>query len=172
MIPVLHGVWAASAELLGYEHIETQTVGAGGAASVTFSSIPSTYKHLELRIQTRPDWGTIRFNGDTTTSNYRLHYLRGDGASATSGTTANNAYFPYSGNATYPYVGVMQILDYTSTSKYKTCRSLEGFDVNGSGGSVFFISTLWMSTSAITSIVITGNSSFSQYSSFSLYGVK
>lgn len=38
--------WSPSTD---YDSIATTTVGAGGAASITFSSIPSTYQHLQIR---------------------------------------------------------------------------------------------------------------------------
>jgi hypothetical protein len=74
-------------------------------------------------------------------------------------------------------VGIVDIQDYESTTKYKTTRTLNGTDINGtiagSSGFVFVSSGLWMSTAAISSITITpdGNN-FNQYSSFALYGIK
>ena len=68
------------------------------------------------------------------------------------------------------------ILDYKTTSKYKTFRKLGGADVNGTvggvGGSSSLISGLWMSTSAIGYIKIASmTSTLQQYSTFALYGV-
>jgi len=64
----------------------------------------------------------------------------------------------------------MDIFDYSNTNKFKTSRELGGYDLNGSGG-VGFISGNFRSTSAITSIAFAGTT-FQQYSSFALYGVK
>ena len=90
MNPIL-GIIASS--MLGvtssYESIATTTVGALGASSVTFSSIPSTYKHLQLRWIARSnrvaaqDFVDIRLNSDTG-ANYSAHLLYGDGSAATS----------------------------------------------------------------------------------------
>ena len=69
---------------------------------------------------------------------------------------------------------VIDLLDYSNTNKYKTLRSLGGWDANGSGR-IILNSGLWgNSGSAISSIDIvtsTGNN-FVQYSTFALYGIK
>ena len=157
-----------------FESIATVTVGSGGSTSITFSSIPSTYKHLQLRaFAPTGNYMEIRFNGDTTGSNYRAHYLGGDGSSTYVGSNANNNYFPGAGGWSQPYVGILDILDYQNTNKYKTNRILEGYDPNGAGGEINVRSGLWMSTSAITSIVLSrSGASVGQYSSFALYGIK
>lgn len=155
--------------------IAMTSVGSSGASTITFSNIPQTYKHLQLRfIYETGDWGTFRFNGDTTASNYRGHWLAGNGSAASAGTTANIIYEPASSNggARNTYAGVIDILDYTSTTKNKVTRSLEGFDQNG-GGLIYLTSGLWMSTAAVTSISLTRNATnWSQFSQFALYGIK
>lgn len=160
-----------------YESIATVTVGAGGSSTITFSSIVGTYKHLQVRYIARNTTATdsfiIRFNSDTG-SNYARHKLSGDGAvaSATAASTAT-----YMASADYPAgtstfgAGVIDVLDYANTNKYKTMRLLAGYDANGSG-IIDFRSNLWQSTSAVTQIDITSNSnSFAQYSTFALYGI-
>jgi hypothetical protein len=156
-----------------YESISTVPVGAGGTSTITFSSIPSTYKHLQIRGLVKfgaASYGNIRFNGDTTAANYRSHGLFGNGSTATANTAANAAYSPFDGAAQWGSF-VLDILDYTNTSKYKTTRELGGWDNNGSGLS-YLASNLWMSTSAINQIVFTTPSTFQEYSSFALYGIK
>jgi len=164
-----------------YESIATYTVGAGGVSSVTFSSIPQTYKHLQVRGIFKPtsaSWVVAYFNGDATnTSKYSEHDLRGDGSSASAEATSNAAcaYFilgiPVATN-TFA-AGVTDILDYTNTNKYKTIRSLSGMDANGSGN-IDLTSSGWRDTSAINQIVLQLNSleTIPQYSSFALYGIK
>ena len=167
----LFGAGAAAASN-SYESIAT-AVGTGSSGVITLSSIPSTYKHLQLRVYigASNSFATIRLNGDTTAANYRAHYLVGDGSAASSGTFASNAYFPVTA-ISGAYAGVLDILDYQNTNKYKTVRSLEGTD-NNSSGSVYMTSDLWMSTAAISSIVLTCNSgNFPTASSFALYGIK
>ena len=184
MLNVISGLLSggAAASTNSYESISTVTVGSGGVSSITFSSIPSTYKHLEIRgigqINTGTEYALLRFNSDSG-ANYSIHYLNGNGTSATAGagTSTNQAAMFYGmgmpSTANVFGVGVCSILDYADTNKYKTVRSLDGFDANGSGG-VELCSSSWRSTSAITSISLTPNSSktFTQYSQFALYGIK
>ena len=163
-----------------FESISTVTVGAGGVSSVSFSSIPSTYKHLQIRFIARGlSGGAIytQFNGDTG-ANYSSHYLSGDGSATAAGaqtSTSNPLIIRNGGISTTANIfsaGVVDVLDYANTSKNKTIRSLGGQDLNGSGV-IEFDSNAWYSTSAITSITMTQNGSgFAQYSSFALYGIK
>lgn len=157
-----------------YESIATTTVGAGGSASITFSGIPSTYQHLQLRgynTNNALGWVSAIFNSDTG-SNYRQHELRGDGSSASAVATAQVTSMSLYLHNTSPSSGVVDILDYGNTNKNKVVRTLGGYDSNG-GGYISLTSNLWMSTAAITSITLTSSTSnFNQYSSFALYGIK
>jgi hypothetical protein len=159
-----------------YESIATVTVGSGGSSSIDFTSIPSTYTHLQIRaigIGTGFAYSYLGFNSDTAT-NYSYHQLSGDGATASSaGGASTTLIYALQGasSATFPASGVIDILDYTDTNKYKTVRVLAGYDKNGTG-EMYFRSGNWRSTSAITSIKLSPNTSFAQYSSFALYGIK
>jgi hypothetical protein len=159
-----------------YESIATVTVGSGGSSTITFSSIPSTYQHLQIRaigIGTGFNYAGLNFNSDTA-SNYSYHQLYGNGSSALADAGANSSviYTLQGGtSATFPAIGVIDILDYANTNKNKTVRSLSGYDQNGAG-EVYFRSGDWRSTSAVTSIQITGSTSFAQYTQFALYGIK
>jgi len=178
-----------------YSSIQTVTVGSGGASSITFSSIPSTYTHLQVRYfaQTNRslvvDDAFITINGDTTGGNYYSHQLQGSGSSASAFSSAGNGgggvgiFWPYafsataSGSYNYWAGGVIDVLDYANTNKNKTLRSLSGSDANGAAPSgypafVTLSSAAWFNTSAITSITFKSNGNFSQYSTFALYGVK
>ena len=168
-----------AASTSSYESIQTYTVGAGGVSNVTFSSIPSTYTHLQIRSlvlssSTGSQDMKCQFNGDTAT-NYSTHYLYGSGATAFASASSSIAYLNLGTGgqaATYPAVAVADILDYANTNKYKTTKVLVGSDANGSGY-IWLNSGSWRSTSAITSIVLTPFSgTISQYSSFALYGIK
>jgi hypothetical protein len=169
-----------------YESIATVTVGSGGAADITFSSIPSTYTHLQIRGIGRSTYnGSVneasflymQFNSDTG-ANYDAHRLIGDGSSASASASNNrNQMIPswistLNSTASVFYSSVTDILDYTNTNKYKTTRSLGGGDVNGSGAIVYY-SNLWRSTSAISTIKLYPESNnFAQYTQFALYGIK
>lgn len=170
-----------------YESIATATVGAGGSSSITFSSIPSTYKHLQIRgisknteNASNSAYDTIIFNSDTAT-NYSVHGLYGSGATIISDaytTRANMLYFgtPRSaaGVANMFSASIVDILDYANTSKYKTIKTFAGADVNNATGTYFGLySGNWRSTAAVTSITISAATfSLAQYSSFALYGIK
>ena len=172
-----------------FESIATVSVGSGGSSSISFSSIPSTFKHLQIRAILATTQGTdrgnsalyARFNSDTG-NNYSWHQLKGSGtaASATGYFSENTIYGSdtlYSGGASGVFGAmVMDILDYSSTNKYKTVRILNGFDSNSASNgntSVGLNSGLWMSTSAINAITIPNNGfNFKQYSHFALYGIK
>ena len=157
-----------------YYSIATQTVGSGGASSVTFSSIPSTYTHLQIRMfefeSTTGINPLIKFNGDTA-NNYSWHFIYGNGSSANGVSSAS-----YGGllmdqvqSTTYPNVAIIDILDYANTNKYKTARWLQGYDKNGSG-QISFWSGNWRNTNAITSITIS-DPTFTSGTQFALYGV-
>jgi hypothetical protein len=161
-----------------YESIATVTVGGGGTSTISFTSIPSTFKHLQLRFSqlgTYGQFGKLTFNSDTSNS-YFWHGLYGNGSSAVAtayGSAVGYAYMPFNtGGTSNPCVGVLDILDYTNTNKYKVSRSLEGSDQNGSG-TVSLSSFNWSNTAAINRIDIVGQgTSWNQYSSFALYGIK
>jgi hypothetical protein len=168
---------SASLNASSYESIATATVGAGGVASVTFSSIPSTYKHLQIRVfasdtSSGATWGfcNIKFNNLGTNYGYR-HDVYGTGAAT--GASAASATYPmtYVGNNGYFSTGIVDILDYTDTNKNKTVRYISGNDQNG-GGLVSLGSGLWMNTVAINQIDLTAGVLFTQYSKFALYGIK
>ena len=172
----------AGAAATSYESIATVTVGAGGQSTITFSSIPQTYKHLQLRGIARATTGNDNvyisaINGDSG-SNYVGHVLYGNGASAAAGYSAANTYVSIGKAFTSTTPGwaatIVDILDYTNTNKYKTMRCLSGVDDNGqaSGPIIQLSSVLWMNTGAISSFNLTTYGNFPQYSQFALYGVK
>ena len=181
MLSPLIGIIASSggvaAAASSYESIATSTVGSGGAASITFTSISSNYTHLQIRAIGKPTSSggqeiLFTLNGDTG-SNYNSHQLYGSGSSAVANAkgTSANAWLTYWDNAQFGSF-VTDILDYKDTNKYTTTRSLGGHDLNGSGF-ILFRSGLWMNTAAVTSISIFASSgNLAEYSQFALYGIK
>ena len=171
------------------ESIATITVGSGGAANVEFTSIPSNFQHVQIRgllkdSGTSPERTIAMRVGNAsvdTGSNYAEHMLYGNGstASASAVTSASqiNAtnIVPYASQTSIFAALVIDILDYSSTSKYKTIRMLAGYDSNGAG-TVGIFSGLWMSTSAVDTIRLGTRSGFAgtvaQYSTFALFGVR
>jgi hypothetical protein len=155
-----------------YESIATVTVGSP-TANVTFTSIPSTYTHLQIRLNTVvASWVTLQFNNDTG-NNYACQSLRGDGSTANAyGTPSPDQIFGVIAASSYATGGIIDILDYTNINKNKTTRQFGGGDSNGSG-LINLNSGLWMSTSVIASIkLIAYGATFSANSSFALYGIK
>jgi hypothetical protein len=165
-----------------YESIATVTVGAGGSSSISFTGIPSTYQHLQLRMITQQnaslnDYGNINLSVNSDSgSNYAWHFLYGygTGVGAEGYSSRTNGKLPvsYLTSGSIFSASICDILDYSNTNKHKTIRTLGGNDANGSANFIAMYSNLWMSTSAITSLTLTGhNGNFTQYSSFALYGV-
>ena len=169
-----------------YESIQTVTLSSS-QTNVSFTSIPSTYKHLQVRVFARDlrastwvDTLWVYCNADTTGANYYSHGLAGNGSSASAFADAGaNSYGMPIGltsatNVTSAYAAnVIDILDYANTSKNKTFRSLHGVEDN-TNGSMRLRSGLWMSTAAISTLTFNtaAGGDFAQYSSFALYGIK
>ena len=179
MSPIL-GILASSrlVSTNSYESIATTTVGSGGQATISFTSIPSTYKHLQIRQMNLTNSAAsslrLQFNSDTG-NNYSWHYLSGDGSTATAGaaTSLNYGYVGYTGGIANSSVGIVDILDYQNTNKNTTIRSLFGYEVNGGPGYINMFSSAWYNTAAVTRIdLYTASTSFNEYSSFALYGIK
>lgn len=171
-----------------YESIATVYIASGTQSTISFTSIPSTYKHLQIRgiiRNNRNDDGsqslTMSLNGDTTYTNYRSHLLYGGGTSATAESVQLSGYYgsigftPAANYLANAFSGqVIDILDYANTSKYKTVRTLWGAESNGGSSYVGLSSFVWMNTNAVTSLDLSSypSASFVQYSHVALYGIK
>jgi hypothetical protein len=171
-----------------YESISTVSVSAN-VPSVTFSSIPQTYKHLQIRAMITPGSASgdsfvyANFNNDVA-ANYAFHWLSGNSSAAGSSNAINQSTMGFgvmtgAGNSSlYPAPTILDILDYSVTSKFKTSRSLSGISQNtnvGGTSQLYLFSGLWRSTSAITSINFTPNPNvinFTAGTHFALYGIK
>ena len=180
--------WDGTTATSAFDSLGT-VVLAANSTTVTFSNIPQTYAHLQLRYVTRTStanagsWSSMVFSTsfNAGATGYNNHILYGDGTNALSayegltnrinfGTTAGNGSIANSFGS-----GVFEILDYSNTNKFKTVRFLDGFDSNTSG-LVALRSGLWQSSSAISSITFGPENfaglSYLTNSSFSLYGIK
>ncbi len=174
---------------LSYDSISTTTV-TSDTSSVTFSSIPATYKHLQIRFIARNNRGTstldgigIKANGDGG-NNYANQRMYGAGANVVGageiGSVGGRISIGLMPAATGAQAnafgaGIVDILDYADTNKYKTIRSLAGYDDNTEAvGAAGLFYGLWLSSAAITSLTIvsTDGTGLKQYSSFALYGIK
>lgn len=166
-----------------YIKIASTTVGAGGAASVTFSSIPSTYTDLVVKMSTRStSTGNvavntyIKFNGTSTGYSERLLYGNGTAAASASQSTTQ---FNWAGQM--PAVSAtantfsnaeVYIPNYTSAN-YKSISADSVTENNATSASIYVDAGLWSNTPAITSIAFTEQygANFAQYSTFTLYGI-
>lgn len=197
-MPFSLGFWATAgaggAAADAMELISTSLVGST-TASVTFSSIPQTYKHLQIRWTGRNSvsWGSdgsanmlwLQVNGSSSAS-YSAHMLYGDGSSVSSAASSANTYMRITNavaNAFGPSNafggGVIDFFDYTNTSTNKMLKMLGGYS-SGSPeyGRINLASAGYHSTGAITSLTIgPGNGpgaggNWISGGRFSLYGIK
>ena len=178
-MPILGSIASQNTKsfLSAYNSIATVTVGAA-VSSISFTSIPATYTHLQLRCFTELTSPgilgiTVGASSADTGNNYSTHILDGDAGSAYAGAGVSEnrlgILYPVQSN----FAGaVIDFLDYTNTNKYKTVHSFMGSDNNG-GGRIRLATGNWRSASAIGTIVLTPNAgNLKQYSSFALYGIK
>lgn len=170
-------------------HVLLQEQSVSSGSSVTFSNISQDYTHLQLRwvarntgtSNTADDPYVVYFNGDNSAANYSSHSVSGNGTSASSGAWVSGTWggcyiggVPQNGTTASSFgAGIVDILDYTNTSKNKTCRALNGIDTNGIG-SVQLASGVRLNTAAITSLTFSSvqGRTFSSNCTFQLYGVK
>lgn len=161
-----------------YESIMTVPV-TSTTSSITFSVIPGTYKHLQIRALTLYGTadvsGLIRFNSDTG-SNYSWHWILGNGSTATATASVSASHgiagIGAASSTNIPGGSVIDILDYTDTNKYTTIKDLAGTDANGNGY-VSFRSSSWRNTAAVTSITMAPTAgNWLTGSHFALYGIK
>lgn len=164
--------------------IASVTVGSGGAATISFTGIPSTYTDLCLKTSARDvsagseNWIYATFNSDSG-SNYTNTVLRGNGSTAASGkasattsawvgqtqgtaTTSNTftnseAYIPNYAGSTQKSISADTVEENNATANYMAINAI-----------------LWTGTAAINSITLTSasGSNFAQYSTATLYGIK
>ena len=178
-----------------FESIATAT-GTGSSNTITFSNIPQTYQHLQIRLLTKDSSSNntgnstsdfLRINGDTG-SNYARHYLAGGGSTVIASgqdasTNAGAGIFlgVHPGNAsgiTNMFgVSIVDIHDYASTTKNKTIRSFHGSNTNMSTSFDTWVglsSGVWLSTNAVTSITIytTITNNYPTGCTFALYGIR
>lgn len=158
-----------------YELIETITVGSTPVSSVTFNvgSYNTTYEHLQIRyasLSSLDTWLNIRVNGATT--NYYSHRLQGESGSVTSGASGSTSIgmqlMGLTGTSVVPGRGVFDILDPFNSNKNTVVRGL-----TGGPNTVALTSGMWNNTASVTSLeLVNGGGNFTQFSRFSIYGIR
>lgn len=174
-----------------YTLIASSTVGSGGVASITFSSIPQTYTDLKIVMSARlvsngDTFGNtkISFNGTPAGTVYSAKNIRGNGSGAASNNYSSQDSIPNN----YSVVGStatastfsnteIYIANYTSTSVAKSLSSDNVTENNATEAWATMYAGLWNpgTQAAITSIVLTSNYNpselYAQYTTAYLYGI-
>lgn len=170
-----YGFGAASGKPAAMTAIASTTLTTD-QLTVTLSSIPGTYDDLRLVIYDSGDTtysysAGLRFNSDSA-NNYSWTRIEGDGSTAYSLRVTSNAQLSVQ-TRTQPSATVVDIVNYSNTSNYKTSLIRTAVDNNGSGETNLSCG-LWRSTSAITSISLHQSALryWSTGSVFALYGIK
>jgi len=166
-----------------YTAIATTSAPSGTLGGITFINIPQKYRSLQLRlfmrsVNTGGAYGTIYtgFNGDTfAANNYWNHTMQGDGSSVNLagavGQQVNVITIPWNSVTSGNFATVViDLVDYADTNKYKTVRYLVGWEANGTGRAGVG-SAVWQNFAPISSIYMSPDGGWAQYSHAALYGI-
>jgi len=161
--------------------IASSTVGAGGAASIDFTSIPSTYTDLVVKVSVRTNRAVIgstlgvKFNGSST--GYTAKAIEGSGSAASSFSSTSyvlGGTVPGS-SATASTFGNLEIyIPNYAGSNYKSVSSDAVQENNATQAYSDLAASLWSNTAAINQITLAEDTAATivQYSSIYIYGVK
>jgi len=181
MLPSLIGIIASSGGGVANSYESIASVNfTSNTAGVTFSSIPSTYQHLQIRFMVKSQAATNDFsfylNNVSSGSNYAFHSLSGNGSSASASAYTSQNYMQLMNDFASGFPsgsvmsGVIDLLDYKDTNKNRTTRTLLGTDQNGAGF-IKLHSGLYQSTTAVSQIDFYNGYNWAS-GSFALYGIK
>ena len=167
-----------------YILIASSTVGSGGAASIQFSSIPSTYTDLLVKITGRTsgavDGSGIYFqvNGVTGSGKYSSKLLYGDGSTAASGSDLNGTTMIQFGqtngaSSTSNTFGSHEVYipNYAATGNYKSISFDSVYENTNPNPYMMLTAGLYNENTAISTITFTAGANFVQYSTAYLYGI-
>ena len=169
-----------------YKLISKATVGSGGAATITLSSIPSTYTDLLIKYSLRATRAGTTFTQlgmklNNSSTNYTTRTIGGDGSTVTS-TNNTVGYFGYESSSinsvnSTGYVfssGEIYIPNYTANGSKRASIDFSS-ENNAVSGNGILSSAGWSINDAITSITFNepnSNTNFEQYSTVTIYGIK
>jgi hypothetical protein len=147
---------------------------SSSASSVTFSSIPATYRDLVVVFVAAGSTtlqGRVRLNGDTG-SNYNYVRMSGSGSAATSASAASQTSGFLSAIAQATTTGALQmninIMDYSATNKHTTIISRADQSANGTEA----FANRWANTAAVTSVqILTSTGNWASGTTATLYGI-
>jgi hypothetical protein len=162
--------------------IAAVTVGAGGASSIDFTSIPQTYTDLQVFLSTRQSPASTQ---DTTwlnainglTSGFTDRVLRGDGSSASSFTPGETPLYigqsPCASATANTFASHSIYFPNYTVAANKSISIDSTQETNATTAYMGFTTGLWSNTAAITSLSFTpNNGTFVQHSTATLYGIK
>lgn len=154
------------------------TVGSGGAASIDFTSIPSTYTDLcikfsgRLAVASRDDFVKVKFN--TSSSNFSARVLYGAGSSgvASFSDTTGYAGTVNGSTSTASTFSNMEIYIPNYAGSTNKSFSVDSVQEDNQGQAwITMVAGLWSQTTAINAVSIYGGTNLLQYSTAYLYGV-
>jgi hypothetical protein len=184
MAPLIKGIVASgkSGHLSAGTAFESIATYTGGGTSFTFGSIPSTYKHLQIRgTWNLTSSADVQMQINSTAPIQAIaSYAVGSGTPQSAGGdySASGWYLaPGNFNSTYPYypsIFIIDILDYANTNKLKVAKSYTPveYGANNTNSRMRQASALWNTTSAVSSIFITCGATFQSGTNIALYGIK
>ena len=163
-----------------FELIQT-TVLTSGFNTISFTNLPQTYKHLQIRVVTKINTSgnqsfNLQLNADTG-SNYRTHYLIGTGStvfSSDAGQSTSMSIATAPGNDASNQFGaaILDILDYNNTNKNKVVRCHSGQFGDSAFRQNRLASGLWLNTAAVTGVtILTGSPDMLTGTRVSVYGI-
>ena len=166
-----------------YVKIATVSVGAGGSAAMDFTSIPSTYTDLLLKLSTRDtsvsaNSGAIKVTFNGTTTGYTNRNVFGNGSSTASQVPATTSIdaglggsMPAAGNTASTFSNVeIYIPNYASANNKSTSTDTVG-ENNATNSYAGLEAGLWSNSAAINQVTATSTTLFAQYSTATLYGI-
>lgn len=169
-----YGRGVAESEINSFYSLDSYTVPAGGTSLITFNNISQDYKHLQVRgyglFAGTVGAGWFKYNNDSTAI-YSYTGLNTDGTNSSSTNNASQTYGTWNGNAGTAAVTpwVMDISEYTNTSKHKLAVCVTGWSPNY----VEMNTSTWASTAAINRIdFLNSHSTFAAGTTISIYGIK
>lgn len=164
-----------------YVAISTATVGSGGSANMTFSSIPATFTDLLVKVSARGDtsalYGYLVVKINASTTNYSGKLIYGDNATVGSTSAPADKWQPgivnyATATASTFASSEFYIPNYTSAN-YKSASCDAVGETNTTYVMAYLTAELWSDTAAITTLTLTPDSgNFVQYSTATLYGIK
>jgi hypothetical protein len=162
-----------------FSKIQTITVGAGGASSINFTSIPQNFTDLCVKISGRTEnvyfRDSVEIRPNSATTNREGIFVIGQGAVVSSGSSTGLIVVEIEGNdgVTANTFGNAEVYITNYASSSSKCFSIEAVTENNAAGNnaICISSGLWSNAAAITSLLFTGGT-WMQYSTATLYGIK